>query len=165
MDTLTDIEQAAAIIQGELVEPIPVVLPPPPPPEDPHAKDLNDDIEYARERIKDVIDDGRSALNGIMELAAASEEPRAYEVLAELMTSVIQANKELINIHEVRKKALKADKEAKHVDGPSNQPISIDKAVFVGRASDILRELHAVKVQTAAALKAAKSNSDCGPTS
>jgi len=54
-----------------------------------------------------VIDDGRSALNGILELATAGDEPRAYEVVAEVMTAVIAASKELIVLHKTRKETLK----------------------------------------------------------
>jgi hypothetical protein len=152
-----DIVQDGELIEEALTIPVPVVVEP-----DPHAEDLNADISYAREQIKNVIDDGRVALNGIMELAACGDEARAYEVIAELMTAVVAANKELILIHKVRKETLKTDKEAKQVGGTLS-PITIDKAVFVGRASEILRELHAVKVQTAAALKAKSQTSVTEP--
>jgi hypothetical protein len=151
---LTVIEQAADIIQAEIVDEIPApTFVAPPVLSDPHVTDLNADVDYARDQIKNVIDDGRIALNGIMELAAAGEEPRAYEVMAELMGAIIAANKELILVHKVRKETLKVDKEARQADGAAT-PINIDKAVFFGRASDLLRELHAIKVQTAAALTA-----------
>lgn len=164
------IEQAANIIDADVVESVPdsralIVAPtePPKPERDVAAEQLDDDIDHVREQIKQIIDDGRSALNGIMELAAAGDEPRAYEVIAELMTATVNANRELINIHEVRKKAKKADAEAAAAKAKaglgtttlsptSGAPINIDKAVFVGRASDLLRELQQLKKQTVAAL-------------
>jgi hypothetical protein len=162
------IAQAADILDAEVVDSVPdnraLAVPVEPKPErDIHAEELDDDIDHVREQIKQIIDDGRSALNGIMELAAAGDEPRAYEVIAELMTATVNANRELINIHEVRKKAKKADAEAaaakakagigvSSLSPTSGAPIQIDKAVFFGRASDLLRELQAVKKQTTAAL-------------
>jgi len=171
--TRTAVEQAAEIIQAEVIEALPsapapapaalATLPPAPAERDRHDEALDEDMDHAREQLKQIVDDGRSALNGIMELAAAGDEPRAYEVVAELMNATIEANKALIAIHETRKKAKKADAEAKAKlaeasgavstqPGASGAPINIDKAVFVGRASDLLRELQAVKKQTQAAL-------------
>jgi hypothetical protein len=141
----------AEILPVESPLPLPPAIIVTPVPPDPHLKDLNDDVEFAREQIKLLIDDGRSAMNGALELAANDDKPRAYEVVATLLTAVVQANKELILLHKTRKETLKADKDTK--TGP---PVSveIDKAVFFGRASDLLRELQAVKKQTAAALAA-----------
>lgn len=161
------VQEAADMIAAEDVASLPVdaeVMPetaiavPPAPTAvkpDPHAEDMNEDVDFAREQIKQLIDDGRSAMNGIMELAAAGDQPRAYEVVATLLTAVVNANKELIHIHKTRKDALKADKEAKQVPtGPGgSSPVNIDKAVFIGTTSNLLRELQNIKKQAAAELK------------
>jgi len=176
--TRTAVEQAADIINAEVLEALPsapapvqvqtvTALPPAVPVErDRHDEALDDDMDHAREQLKQIIDDGRSALNGIMELASAGDEPRAYEVIAELMQATIEANKTLITLHEIRKKAKKADAEAKAklveaqggaASTPGSPSVNIDKAVFVGRASDLLRELQQVKKQTKAALSDGKA--------
>jgi hypothetical protein len=83
-----------------------------------------------------------------MELASSSDKPSGYRVVGELITAVTSAAKDLVTIHKVRKETLKTDKEAKQVDTNSGgNVINIDKAVFAGRASDLLRELQQVKKQ------------------
>lgn len=157
------VEQAVEIIQAEVIsEPLVPTTPYAPSvlPTDPHAIDLDDDVAFARQQIKDLIDDGRSAMNGALELAASGDTPRAYEVVAVLLTAVVQANKELIILHKTRKETLKAERDAKNVGQGGPTPVNIDKAVFIGRASDLLRELQNVKKQTAAALTAKSSASE-----
>jgi hypothetical protein len=155
MDTLTQLLDVAVVdtTANTVAQPVPqtglvVTGTAPVVPVDPHTEDLNNDVDYARKQLKSLIDDARSAINGALELATAGSEARPYEVVATLIQSAVQANKELIVVHETRKKTLKTDKEAQKVDGGTT--INIDKAVFAGRASDLLRELHEVKKQQAA---------------
>lgn len=161
-ETKTAIEEAAEIIHAEAVDAsnTPVIYAPsaeitPAAPEDPHNKNLADDTEYAREQIKELIDMGRSGLQGALELAESGENPRAFEVVATMLQAVVNANRELINIHKVKKDA---EKEVAGGATPAGGTVNIDKAVFVGRASDLLRELAAVKKQQAAALAESKTS-------
>ncbi len=57
--------------------------------------------------------------------------------------AIVTANKELIEIHRTRKETLRSKPNGKGSLLPDgdNKPINIEKAVFVGRASDLLREL------------------------
>lgn len=126
----------------------PTPLPTPVVVTDEHAADLDEDVDYAREQLKEVIDNGRSAINGALELAQQSDKPTGYSVVGELIQSVTAAVETLVGVHKTRKEAKKFDKEADHAAGGSGSPvINIDKAVFTGRASDLLRELQAVKKQ------------------
>jgi hypothetical protein len=151
----TVIEQAVALmaVQPEVLptgeflparpNPSPgMLLTPMAPIEDPHNKALQDDVDYAREQIKDLIDTGRIAIQGALELAESSDKSRDYEVVGGLITAVTTANKELITIHKIKKDA---EKEVAAGGAAPAGTVNIDKAVFVGRASDLLRELNAVK--------------------
>lgn len=108
-----------------------------------HNEDLQDDVDYARNQIKSLIDQSRRALQGALELAEAGEKPSAYQVVGELIQATVAANKELINIHKTKKDA------EKPVAGGSTTTaagdVTIEKAVFIGRASDLLRELKKTK--------------------
>jgi hypothetical protein len=158
----TPVSQAADIIQAEVID-VPDVVSPSgpakvtPPPVDPHTADLNDDVAFARQQIQELVKDGRSAINGAMELATAGSEARPYEVVGGLITATVTAAKELVNLHKIRKDTIKSDKEATAAENSgamSSPTIHIDKAVFAGRASDLLRELQQVKKDTAARLAA-----------
>jgi hypothetical protein len=157
----TVIEQAADIIQAESVtvvpttatagptdiviadpasKPVPVLI-------DPQADELNEDMAYTRVNMKDVIDQAKGALTGALELADSGGEPRAYEVVALMISSIIDANRQLINIHKVRKDAQKTDKETKGT-GDTPAQIQVQNAVFVGRAQDLLRTMKDLEKQT-----------------
>lgn len=108
-------------------------------PQDTHNQDLQTDVDLARTSLKTVITQGESAVQSALQLAEAGEKPGAYRVVGELITATVNANKALVDIHKVKKDAEKviAGSGSKDQSGDVN----IDKAVFVGRASDFLREL------------------------
>ena len=62
-------------------------------------------------------------------LAQSGDSPRAYEVVATMLTAIVNANKELVNLHKIKQDA--APHGAGAVDGGG---VNIEKAVFVGRA-------------------------------
>lgn len=147
------IEQAADILIAEVVpEPSsntslaaapaapPAILP------DKQMDELQEDMEYARTNMKDVIDQAKAAITGALDMAEQGGEPRAYEVVALMVSSIIQANKDLISLHKTRKDTLKTDKEVKGVDsGATPAQVTIERAVFVGRAQDLLRSLKEIE--------------------
>jgi hypothetical protein len=57
---------------------------------------LDTDYEYARTNFYNVIESGTEALEQMLEVAKASEHPRAYEVVATIMKTLIDSNKELV---------------------------------------------------------------------
>ncbi len=157
--TRSVVQQASAILIAELVEPSPntslatasaaqppaVLLP------DQHLDELQEDMDYARTNMKDVIDQSKSAFTSALDMAESGGEPRAYEVVGQLIAAIVQANKDLISLHKTRKDTLKTDKEVKQVGEASAGTIinNIEKAVFVGRAQDLLRELKQIEKDNA----------------
>jgi len=63
----------------------------------------NNDYEYARRNLYDVIEKGNNALEDIMDVAKQSESPRAYEVVTNLIKTMVDANKDLLNLAKVKK--------------------------------------------------------------
>ena len=114
---------------------------------DVQEKELETDMDYARTNMKDLIDQGKAALTGALELAEHGDTPRAYEVVGGMITAIIQANKELILLHKTRKETQKLDKEVKGSEATPTE-IRINKAVFVGRAQDLLRSLNEIEKAT-----------------
>lgn len=104
---------------------------------------LETDFEFARDKMRDLIKKGQEAVDSAIMLAQSGDSPRAYEVVGGMITAIIQANKELINIHKTRKDTEATDTSRPATGGGGSQ-VSIDKAVFVGRASDLLREIRAL---------------------
>jgi len=98
---------------------------------------LNDEIkkdyDYTRANLYSLIEKGQEAINGIMDLAAESDQPRAYEVAGQLIKSVGDVTDKLIDLQ----KKLKDIEES-----PSKTPSSVtNNAVFVGSTSELSKLL------------------------
>ena len=64
----------------------------------PEDGDLNNDYQYARENLYNLIERGNDALEGILELAKEMEHPRAYEVASGLIKNVSETTMELLRM-------------------------------------------------------------------
>ena len=80
-----------------------------------------------------LIEKGQEAVNGILELAQETEQPRAYEVAGQLIKSVSDATDKLLDLQ----KKLKDVEEDKQVRGPS----TVNNALFVGSTADLAKML------------------------
>jgi len=69
----------------------------------------NDDYEYARRNLYDVIEKGNNALEDIMDIAKQSESARAFEVVTNLIKTMVDANKDLLELAKKKKELEKAD--------------------------------------------------------
>ena len=98
---------------------------------------IEDDAEYARQNLRKLIDKGSIAADHIVEIAKQSEHPRAFEVAANMMKNLAEMNKDLLEIQK-RKKDLTGVAESK-----SN--INVDKAVFVGSTTELVKFLKSSK--------------------
>ena len=99
-------------------------------------KDINDDYQFARENLYSVIDKGTQALDSLLELAKVSEHPRAFEVVATLSKTLMDANKDLLSI---QKKVKELQKEGEDSGGSTSQ--NITNALFVGSTADLQKML------------------------
>ena len=66
-------------------------------------KKLENDFQYARENLYNIIERGTDALNGIVDLANQSQHPRSFEVVADLVRTLSGANKDLLDIQKKMK--------------------------------------------------------------
>ena len=86
-----------------------------------------------RDSLYSIIEKGQEALNGVLELAQESEQPRAYEVAGQLIKSVSDATDKLMDLQ----KKLKDVEEDKVVKGPS----TVNNALFVGSTAELAKML------------------------
>jgi hypothetical protein len=109
------------------------------------AERLETDFEFARGKITELVKKGREACDSAILLAQSGDSPRAYEVVATMLTALVNANKELVALHKGKIDATPevATGGGSSVDG-GRSSINIEKAVFVGRAQDLLREIRAI---------------------
>ena len=95
---------------------------------------VEDDAEFARANIRDLISKGNSAIDNLLQVATASEHPRAYEVAAGLIKNLADLNKDLLEIQ-------KRKRDLDPTQSNSNSTTNIDKAVFVGSTTELVKFL------------------------
>lgn len=59
---------------------------------------VENDFTYIRKNLYDVIGTGQDALASLVQIAEQSQHPRAYEVLAILMKTIAETNKDLLEM-------------------------------------------------------------------
>ena len=95
---------------------------------------IEDDADFARSNIRDLIQKGNVAIDSLLQVANASEHPRAYEVAAGLIKNLGDLNKDLMEIQ-------KRKRDLDPTQSKNNSTTNIDKAVFVGSTTDLVKFL------------------------
>jgi hypothetical protein len=91
----------------------------------------DDDYQFARDNLKQLVEKGNVALDGVLELAAASDHPRVYEVVGQMIRSLGETNKDIIDLQKDMKKL-------KDEEGPSKVT---QNAIFVGSTAELQKFL------------------------
>ena len=89
--------------------------------------DQRKDYTEVRDNLKDVIDNSKLAIDGILKVASESDSPRAYEVVSQLLKTATEANKDLLDVHK-QMKDLQKDETTKRVT---------NNAFFVGSTKEL----------------------------
>ena len=99
------------------------------------AEITDDDYEYARNNLKGLIENGKEVMQNIMFVAKESESPRSYEVVGQLIKTLAETNKDLLDLAK-KSKELRSDKEEKSGD------TNITNALFVGSTTELQKFLN-----------------------
>jgi len=92
---------------------------------------IKNDYDYARDNLYNIIEKGNAALDDIMDIAKQSESARAFEVVTNLIKTMADANKDLLDL---AKKKKELDKTAEQ-----EQPNITNNNLFVGSSADLLK--------------------------
>jgi len=95
--------------------------------------EIESDYKYARENLYNAIERGSDALEELVELAKQSQSPRAFEIVGQMIKTLIDANKDLLEVQK-KVKDLKKEETAK---GPNN----VTNALFVGNTAELQKLL------------------------
>jgi hypothetical protein len=93
--------------------------------------DVQTDYQFARDNIHSVIGKGSEALDYLLEIAKQSDHPRAFEVVGQLTKTLVDANKDLLDIQ----------KKVKDLTQDQINPETVNNNLFVGSTSDVLKML------------------------
>ena len=122
-------------VQGKIVDQaLPVVVAEQPKKEvvsgAPNDESIDADYEYARENLKLFIEQGKVAMENIIFLAKEGESPRAYEVVGQLIKTLSDTNKDLLDLG-------KKVKDLKNKKDDTQQPQHVTNALFVGSTAEL----------------------------
>jgi len=92
---------------------------------------VDDDADHARETLRTLIDKGNEAIDGILHIAKNSDHPRAYEVAGQLIKTVSDTAKDLLEVQK-RKKDLEKEEKPK---------IQTQNNLFVGSTHELLKAM------------------------
>jgi len=88
---------------------------------------IESDYEYARANMIEIIQKGNSALDNIISVANMSQNPRAYEVAANLIKNMAEINKDLLDL----------TKKKMDISGELGHPKTINNNLFVGSTAEL----------------------------
>lgn len=108
------------------------------------AASQNNDFQYVRENLYDVLEKSKEALDDILRLAQQSQHPRAYEVLNQMLRTVADVSGTLTDLH-VKATKIEVDKQRSGINLNNK---TINNNVFVGTTADIQKMLSDISSQS-----------------
>ena len=97
---------------------------------EPTSSTVSGDFDYARGNMVNILEKGNEALSDMLEFAQRSQHPRGYEVVATLIKTLAETNKDLLELSK-KKQELEGEK------GPS----TVHNNLFVGSSAELLKML------------------------
>ena len=95
---------------------------------------LKKDYEYTRGNLYSLIEKGQEAVEGILEVAQSSDQPRAYEVAGQLIKHVGDVADKLADLH-------KKVNEIENPKGSSSDKQVTNNTMFVGSTAELAKFL------------------------
>lgn len=97
---------------------------------------LKKDYEYTRGNLYSLIEKGQEAVDGILELAQESDQPRAYEVAGQLIKHIGDVADKLVDLQ-------KKVADIENPKGSTKEVNTTNNTMFVGSTADLAKFLKA----------------------
>jgi uncharacterized protein YaaN involved in tellurite resistance len=97
------------------------------------TEDVKQDYETTRAQLHNLVMKGQEAVDGILDVARASDHPRAYEVAGQLIKNVGDVADKLIDLQR-KMKELDADEK-------KLSPSTVNNTMFIGSTADLQKML------------------------
>jgi len=91
------------------------------------------DYEYARRNLYDIIENGQRALDDMIDFAKQAQHPRAYEVVGTLINNLVDANQKLLHLSKQVKDIRSKEK--------NDAPDKVTNNLFVGSTAELQKLL------------------------
>lgn len=96
---------------------------------------VDDDFDQARQTLKNLLNKGEAALDGMMDVARQSDHPRAYEVTGQLIKTVAETAKDLLALQKVKRELQTPEEVKQQQIGTQNN------IVFAGSTNELIKAL------------------------
>ena len=94
---------------------------------------VKNDYEYSLDTYYELLEKGKDSLETMMQVARESEHPRAFEVVGQLVKTLSDTNKDLLELQK-KVKVIKKD--------IPDQPQNVTNALFVGNTSELQKMIN-----------------------
>ncbi|CAB4168149.1 small terminase protein [uncultured Caudovirales phage] len=130
-NNLSEVFNIESPLQGELIMKDGSVVVP-----DTNNQDEKIDYDYEKTRnnLHGLLAQGQDALTNALEIAKASEQPRAFEVVGMLVKQLSEVNAQLLDLHE---KKQKLDGKYDKKDDNNTKNVTNNNAIFVGSTTEL----------------------------
>lgn len=99
-------------------------------------EEMLNDLNLTKENIKKLVEKGNTSLDELISVAKQSESPRAYEVVSTLMKTLLDANKDYVDISTKKK----YEKEDQGQTNPKGDTHVTNNNLYISTA-DLLQQL------------------------
>ncbi len=113
-------------VTGELI-PVEITKKEKAPTVETNTTDLTDDYNFSRDQYHTLIDKGNEALEELLAVAKESESARAYEVTAQLVRTLSDTTKELLELQ----------KSKKEIEKDVKDPRTVNNSLFIGSTKEL----------------------------
>jgi methyl-accepting chemotaxis protein len=97
-----------------------------------HINHILEDYADTRDVLKSLVEKAEIALDGILHLAKESESARVYEVASNLVRTISDVSKEVVQLHKTMREL---QKETKEIEKAKNEVVNNN--LFVGTSADL----------------------------
>lgn len=106
-------------------------------PQPPEVPTEDDDFAFAREKLRDAVETGTDSLVELTQIATQSQHPRAFEVLANMISTITHASEILMNVNVKHKMAKRERAQSQNPTPSASAGDVINNNLFVGSTEDI----------------------------
>jgi len=97
-----------------------------------NTKDLTTEYEFSQEQYHTLLDKGNDALDELLAVAKESENPRAFEVVTQLISGLTNTTKELLQLQKTKKE----------IEKDTKDPSTVNNSLFIGSTAELQKLLN-----------------------
>lgn len=101
-----------------------------------NSNSAEEDFDQARVNILDVIETGKESLNTLSVIASRSQHPRAFEVLAKMIDTIVDANMQLLELQS----KIRSIENKEQSTGEKGK--TVNNNLFVGSTSELQKVIN-----------------------